>query len=80
MNAATAKRKATGTLLMKGGPHSEDFLGAIVARATGRRTGRRLGHVSRMDVPCYHEPVMIIDATIDIASDREAGNITAGAA
>jgi len=51
---------------MKGSLHSDEFLGAILARATGLRTERRLSHVFIMDVPSYHKVFMITDAAINI--------------
>lgn len=59
-------------ILMKGSLHSDEFLGAIVARETGLRTGRRLSHVFVMDVPTYHKVFIITDAAINIATDLEA--------
>ena len=38
-------------LLMKGSLHTDELLGAVVARETGLRTGRRISHVFIMDVP-----------------------------
>lgn len=76
-HAAAAKavelvRSGHADILMKGSLHSDEFLGAIVARETGLRTGRRLSHVFLMDVPSYHKVFMITDAAINIAPDLEA--------
>jgi phosphotransacetylase len=76
-HAAAAKavelvRSGHADILMKGSLHSDEFLGAIVARDTGLRTGRRLSHVFVMDVPSYHKAFMITDAAINIAPDLEA--------
>ena len=60
-------RKGEAELLMKGSPHSDEFLGAVVARETGLRTGRRLSHVFIMDVPTYHKVLIVTDAAISIA-------------
>ena len=38
-------------MLMKGSLHTDELLGAVVARETGLRTGRRISHVFIMDVP-----------------------------
>jgi phosphate acetyltransferase len=75
-HAAAAKavelvRSGHADILMKGSLHSDEFLGAIVARETGLRTGRRLSHVFVMDVPSYHKAFMITDAAINIAPDLE---------
>lgn len=64
-------RSGHADMLMKGSLHSDEFLGAIVARETGLRTGRRLSHVFLMDVPSYHKVFMITDAAINIAPDLE---------
>src|SRR5512139_1053766 len=76
-HAAAAKavelvRSGHADILMKGSLHSDEFLGAIVARETGLRTGRRLSHVFLMDVPSYHKVFMITDAAINIAPDLDA--------
>jgi phosphate acetyltransferase len=76
-HAAAAKavelvRSGKADILMKGSLHSDEFLGAIVARETGLRTGRRLSHVFVMDVPTYHKVFIITDAAINIAPDLEA--------
>jgi phosphate acetyltransferase len=60
-------RKGEAELLMKGSPHSDEFLGAVVARETGLRTGRRISHVFIMDVPTYHKVLIVTDAAISIA-------------
>jgi phosphotransacetylase len=54
-------------LLMKGSLHSDELLGAVVARETGLRTGRRISHVFIMDVPTYHKVLIVTDAAINIA-------------
>lgn len=65
-------RSGKAEILMKGSLHSDEFLGAIVAREAGLRTERRLSHVFVMDVPTYHKPFIITDAAINIAPDLEA--------
>ena len=47
------------------------LLGAVVARETGLRTGRRLSHVFIMDVPTYHKVLIVTDAAINIAPTLE---------
>jgi phosphotransacetylase len=56
---------------MKGSLHSDEILGAVVARETGLRTGRRLSHVFIMDVPTYHKVLIVTDAAINIAPGLE---------
>ena len=58
-------------LLMKGSLHTDEVLGAVVARETGLRTGRRISHVFIMDVPTYHKVLIVTDAAINIAPTLE---------
>jgi len=65
--AVALVREGKAELLMKGSLHSDEVLGAVIARETGLRTGRRLSHVFLMDVPTYHKVLLITDAAINIA-------------
>jgi phosphate acetyltransferase len=64
-------RQGKAELLMKGSLHTDELLGAVVARETGLRTGRRISHVFIMDVPTYHKVLIITDAAINIAPTLE---------
>ncbi len=64
-------RQGKAELLMKGSLHTDELLGAVVARETGLRTGRRLSHVFIMDVPTYHKVLIVTDAAINIAPALE---------
>jgi phosphotransacetylase len=64
-------RTGQAELLMKGSLHTDELLGAVVARETGLRTGRRLSHVFIMDVPTYHKVLIVTDAAINIAPTLE---------
>jgi len=64
-------REGKAELLMKGSLHTDELLGAVIARETGLRTLRRMSHVFLMDVPTYHKPIMITDAAINIAPTLE---------
>jgi phosphotransacetylase len=64
-------RRGDAELLMKGSLHSDELLGAIVARETGLRTDRRISHVFIMDVPTYHKVLIVTDAAINIAPTLE---------
>jgi phosphotransacetylase len=64
-------REGRAELLMKGSLHTDELLGAVVARDTGLRTGRRLSHVFVMDVPTYPKVLIITDAAINIAPTLE---------
>lgn len=60
-------RQGKAELLMKGSLHTDELLGAVVARETGLRTGRRISHAFIMDVPTYHKVLIVTDAAINIA-------------
>jgi len=64
-------RQGRAELLMKGSLHSDELLGAVVAKETGLRTGRRISHVFLMDVPTYHKVLVVTDAAIIIAPTLE---------
>jgi phosphotransacetylase len=64
-------RKGEAELLMKGSLHTDELLGAVVARETGLRTARRISHVFIMDVPTYHKVLVVTDAAINIAPTLE---------
>jgi len=64
-------REGRAELLMKGSLHTDELLGAVVARETGLRTARRLSHVFIMDVPTYHKVLFVTDAAINIAPTLE---------
>jgi phosphotransacetylase len=64
-------RQGEAELLMKGSLHTDELLGAVIARETGLRTGRRLSHVFIMDVPTYHKVLIVTDAAINIAPTLE---------
>jgi phosphotransacetylase len=75
-HAAAAKavelvRLGEAELLMKGSLHTDELLGAVVAREAGLRTGRRISHVFIMDVPTYHKVLIVTDAAINIAPTLE---------
>jgi phosphotransacetylase len=64
-------RQGRAELLMKGSLHTDELLGAVVAKETGLRTGRRISHVFIMDVPTYHKVLVVTDAAINIAPTLE---------
>lgn len=69
--AVALVREGQAELLMKGSLHTDELLGAVVARDTGLRTGRRISHVFIMDVPTYHKVLIVTDAAINIAPTLE---------
>jgi phosphate acetyltransferase len=71
VTAVELVRKGSAELLMKGSLHSDELLGAVVAKDAGLRTGRRISHVFVMDVPTYHKVLVVTDAAINIAPTLE---------
>ncbi|HET9368694.1 MAG TPA: phosphate acetyltransferase [Vicinamibacterales bacterium] len=69
--AVALVRQGEAELLMKGSLHTDELLGAVVARETGLRTGRRISHAFIMDVPTYHKVLVVTDAAISIAPTLE---------
>jgi phosphate acetyltransferase len=65
--AVALVREAKVEALMKGSLHTDELMGAVVARDTGIRTGRRISHSFIMDVPGYAAPLIITDAAVNIA-------------
>lgn len=53
--------------LMKGSLHTDEMLGAVLDRASGLRTERRISHVYALDVPDYSKLLFVTDAAINIA-------------
>ena len=53
--------------LMKGSLHTDELMGAVVARESGIRTARRISHCFVMDVPGHKDPLIITDAAVNIA-------------
>ena len=69
--AVALVREGRAELLMKGSLHTDELLGAVVARESGLRTGRRISHAFLMDVPTYHKVLIVTDAAINIAPTLE---------
>ena len=53
--------------LMKGKLHTDELMSAVLDKAKGLRTGRRMSHILTMDVPSYHKPLLLTDAAINIS-------------
>ncbi|MCJ2181456.1 bifunctional enoyl-CoA hydratase/phosphate acetyltransferase [Novosphingobium sp. 1949] len=64
-------RAGEALLIMKGSLHTDELMGAVVARGSGLRTERRISHAYVMDVPGHGEPIIITDAAINIAPTLE---------
>jgi phosphate acetyltransferase len=54
------------SVLVKGSLHTDELLGAVVARESGLRTERRISHVYAMDIPAYDKPLIVTDAAVNI--------------
>ena len=65
-------REGKAEALIKGSLHTDELMGAVVARETGIRTARRISHCFVMDVPGHKDPLIITDAAVNIAPDLEA--------
>ncbi|GAB4399601.1 MAG: bifunctional enoyl-CoA hydratase/phosphate acetyltransferase [Rhodoferax sp.] len=52
-------------MLMKGSLHTDEMIHAVLAQPS-LRTGRRMSHAFRFDVPMYHKPLLITDAALNI--------------
>lgn len=52
-------------MMMKGSLHTDELLHAILARPI-LRTGRRMSHVFRFDIPVYNKPLLLTDAALNI--------------
>jgi phosphate acetyltransferase len=60
-------RQAKAEALMKGSLHTDELMGAVVARESGIRTVRRISHCFIMDVPGHTDPLIITDAAVNIS-------------
>jgi phosphate acetyltransferase len=52
-------------VLMKGSLHTDELVHAVLVRPA-LRTGRRMSHVFRFDIPLYRKPLLITDAALNI--------------
>ena len=52
-------------MLMKGSLHTDELMHAVLS-SPALRTGRRMSHVFRFDVPLYPKPLLITDAALNI--------------
>jgi phosphate acetyltransferase len=53
---------------MKGSLHTDELMEAVLHEPR-LRTGRRMSHVFRFEVPAYPKPLLVTDAAINIAPD-----------
>ncbi|TDQ82970.1 phosphate acetyltransferase [Dongia mobilis] len=69
--AVALVREGSVQALMKGSLHTDELMGAVVARDTGIRTARRISHCFVMDIPGYDQALIITDAAVNIAPSLE---------
>lgn len=69
--AVELARNGEADALMKGSLHTDEIMGAVVAREGGIRTSRRISHCFIMDVPGHPDPLIITDAAVNIAPTLE---------
>jgi phosphate acetyltransferase len=67
--AVSLVRTSRARALMKGSLHTDELMGAVVAREGGLRTERRISHCFIMDVPSHPDALIVTDAAVNIAPD-----------
>jgi phosphate butyryltransferase len=65
-------REGRAELVMKGSLHTDELMEAVVSRANGLRTERRISHAFIMDVATRSDVLIVTDGAINIAPDLEA--------
>ena len=65
--AAVARVNAGALALMKGSLHTDQLLGAVVAKISGLRGRHRMSHCFVMDVPGHDDVLIVTDAAVNIA-------------
>lgn len=63
--AADLAERGQVEILMKGSLHTDELLHAVLCQP-GLRTGRRVSHIFRFEVPAYHKPLWVTDAALNI--------------
>jgi len=63
--ASDMAAKGQVQIMMKGSLHTDELLHAVLARPQ-LRTGRRMSHVFRFDIPMYSKPLLVTDAALNI--------------
>lgn len=64
--AAELAAEGSVQMLMKGSLHTDELMHAVIAQPR-LRTGRRMSHVFRFEVPAYPKPLLVTDAAVNIA-------------
>jgi phosphate acetyltransferase len=68
--AADLAVKGLVSVIMKGSLHTDELVHAVLAQRS-LRTGRRMSHVFRFDIPLYSKPLLITDAALNIRPTLE---------
>ena len=63
--AADLAVKGLVSVIMKGSLHTDELVHAVLTQRS-LRTGRRMSHVFRFDIPLYSKPLLITDAALNI--------------
>ncbi len=63
--AAEMAARGDVEILMKGSLHTDELIHAVLAQPK-LRSGRRMSHVFRFDIPLYPKPLLITDAALNI--------------
>jgi len=53
--------------IMKGKLHTDELMGAVVDKASGLRTARRMSHVFMAEIPNFARPLFVTDAAVNIS-------------
>ncbi len=69
--AVEAIRAGQAEILMKGSLHTDELMEAVVAKAAGLRTERRISHAFILDVATHSDVLIVTDAAINIAPNLE---------
>ena len=67
VKAASLCREGSAAAIMKGSFHTDELLGAVVAREAGLRGSTRASHAFVMDVPGVNRPLVLTDCVVNIA-------------
>lgn len=70
--ATVLAREGAVHALMKGSLHTDELMSAVVDKACGLRTGRRISHIFVFDLPRYHKLIALADCVVNIAPDLKA--------
>ncbi len=67
--AAALAREGRLQSLMKGSLHTDELMSAVVSKAAGLRTARRISHAFVFDLPRYPKLLALADCVVNISPD-----------